>query len=214
MEWIRASMCPSGHAATRTVIPSDPHLDPTDDAVLIARSRSGDERAFATLVRRHQGVVERLVARMLGAGDEMEDVCQETFIRFHGALDQFRGDAAVGTYLSRIAMNLSLNSLRRRRWQLSRFLRHDVEPFALHEEPASDTGDPAVAGERHEALHAALGRLDPKHRAVVVLRMLENRSTQETAEVLGIPAGTVMSRLARALEKLQQDLRAHGMEAT
>lgn len=189
-------------------------MDPADDAELIARSRLGDERAFSALVRRHQLVVERLVARMLGAGDEMEDVCQETFVRFHGALDRFRGDAAVSTYLSRIAMNLSLNALRRRRWQLGRFLRHDVEPFGHLQELASDADNPAVARERHEALYAALNRLDLKHRAVVVLRMLENRSTQETAEVLDIPSGTVMSRLARAMSKLQQDLRAQGMEPT
>lgn len=190
------------------------HADPRSDDVLLAECRAGDERAFGALVRRYQERIERIVVRMLGNGDEAEDVAQETFIRLHRSLADFRGEAALATYLSRIAINLSLNALRRRRWQLGRFIRRDTEPGAREEEPVVESADLVVAEERRVALSAALGRLDDRHRAVVVLRLLEDYSTRETAEMLQIPEGTVMSRLTRALQKLQHDLRASGMEGS
>jgi len=154
-------------------------------------------------VRRHEGVVSATVIRMLGPGDEADDVGQETFVRFFNALRSFRGDAALQTYLVRIAMNLSLNALRRRRWQIARFLRHDSAPasaLALSE----PGGQAALEGaERTARVQEALASLDEKHRAVVVLRFFNELSTRETAELLGIPEGTVMSRLKRALEKLR-----------
>ncbi len=182
------------------------------DEDLLARCRASDEGAFAELVRRYQAPVERIVVRMLGAGDDADDVAQETFIRLHAAIDDFRGDAAVGTYVGRIAINLSLNALRRRRWQLGRFIRRDVVPAATIHEPAPDAPDRAVIAERRNALAGALGRLGDRHRAVVVLRYLEDYSTRETAEILQIPEGTVMSRLTRALQALRADLGASGME--
>lgn len=186
--------------------------DDSADADLVAAARGGDDLAFAALIRAHQNRVERITIRMLGAGDEAEDVAQDTFIRFYEALDKFRGDSAVGTYVSRIAMNLSLNALRRRRWQLRRFVRDDTvrsEVFAL---PAPETGDAAEISERRAVLERAVGALSDEHRAVVVCRLLEEFSTRETAELLRIPEGTVMSRLTRALEKLRVTLGHSGLE--
>lgn len=100
--------------------------DPRSDDELVAGCRAGDEAAFAALIRRYQPQVERIVVSMLGAGDDAEDAAQETFIRLHRSLEGFRGEAALGTWVSRIAINLSLNALRRRRWQLSRFVRRDL----------------------------------------------------------------------------------------
>lgn len=171
------------------------------DNELIERARAGDDAAFEALVRRHEPVVARTVIRMLGPGDDAEDVGQETFVRFYRSLDRFRGDAAVGTYLVRIAMNLSLNAFKRRKREGSRF---DDLPEA---DPFLRPDAAAEAGERVEAVHRALEELDGKHRAVVVLRMMEGRSTRETAEMLEIPEGTVMSRLQRALAKLGRKLR-------
>ena len=173
------------------------------DAELIARARGGDDDAFRSLVRRHEGVVSAIVIRMLGPGDEADDVGQETFVRFFNALGSFRGDAAVRTYLVRIAMNLSLNALRRRRWQMARFMRHDSAPASAVALPARG-GEAAVEdAERRGRVRQALAALDDKHRAVVVLRFFDERSTRETAQLLGIPEGTVMSRLKRALERLR-----------
>jgi RNA polymerase sigma-70 factor (ECF subfamily) len=208
MEWNPAIVCPTGDMAAPMT-----STDLRSDDELVAGSRAGDERAFAQLIRRYQARVERIVVRMLGPGDDAEDVAQETFIRLHRGLDGFRGESAIGTYVSRIAINLSLNALRRRRWQLRRFIRRDVEPEARRDEPMVEVTDTVVAEERSAALAAALDRLGDRHRAVVVLRLLEEYSTRETAEMLQIPEGTVMSRLTRALQKLQQDLRASGLEA-
>src|SRR3970040_2420094 len=98
-------------------------LDHSPDQELVGRSRGGDADAFRALVERYQGVVAGVVIRMLGHGDEADDVGQETFLRFYKALDTFRGEAAVKTYLTRIAMNLSLNALKRRRRLRQRLVR-------------------------------------------------------------------------------------------
>jgi RNA polymerase sigma-70 factor (ECF subfamily) len=173
---------------------------PPDD-VLVDRARRGDDTAFARLVDRYEAQVAAVVVGMLGEGPQAEDVGQETFIRFYRALDQFRGEASVGTYLTRIAINQALKASQRRQRWYHRFLRRDDAPPGS--EPTGDLSDDVDAAERREQVHAALQRLSAKHRAVVVLRMLEGYSTGETASMLDIPEGTVMSRLSRALDKLE-----------
>ena len=94
----------------------------SSDSALIVRARRGDARAFRTIVERYQEAVARTVIGMLGPGDEADDVGQETFIRLHGSLNRFRGDAGLKTYLTKIAMNLSLNALKRRKRQRGRLV--------------------------------------------------------------------------------------------
>lgn len=175
-----------------------------DDSSLLVRAREGDEEAFRCLVERYQGAVAATVIGMLGPGGEADDVGQEVFVRFYRALDRFRGDSSLKTYLTRIAINLSLNEIKRRRRWLDRFRSRDREP---EEAPLPE---PAVSGERElgsseiqAAVHAAIEQLAAEHRSVVVLRMIQGHSTRETAEILGLPQGTVMSRLSRAMKALQ-----------
>src|ERR1041384_4191020 len=99
--------------------------EPATDAELVNRARSGDDRAFAALVDRYERAVAATVIRMLGPGDAADDVGQETFIRFHRALGNFRGESSLKTYLVHIAMNLSLNALKRRRRSVLRFVSND-----------------------------------------------------------------------------------------
>lgn len=177
----------------------------SSDAELIARARAGDDGAFGTLVERYEGAVAATAIGMLGRGDDADDVGQETFIRFHRALDSFRGDSSLKTYLVHIAMNLSLNALRRRRRLFARFVSRDeteVDP------PAPDVGPEGEvdASELRAFVRAAVSRLNEKHRAVVVLRMFQDCSTRETARILGVPEGTVLSRLSRALKELESRL--------
>lgn len=178
---------------------------PRPDRVLIDRARAGDERAFRELVERHEARVAATVIGMLGPGDEAEDVGQETFIRLHRSLDRFRGDSSLGTYLTRIAINLSLTALKKRKRRLSRFLSQDDTRQVP--EASWDPRDEHERAEDVRRVRRAVARLAPNHRAVVVLRMIDGYSTRETSEILGIPAGTVMSRLARAMERLEQDLK-------
>ena len=174
-----------------------------DDDELVARARAGDHGAFRLLVLRYEPAVAATVVGMLGRGDDADDVGQETFIRFHAALDRFRGEASVKTYLQRIAVNLSLNALKRRRRFHVRFLSRDEPREAPLPEPSASLTGEMDAREAQAAVRAAIDRLAPKHRPVVVLRMIEGYSTRETAGILGVPEGTVLSRLARAMKQLE-----------
>lgn len=177
-------------------------IDHDIDADLVARARQGDDDAFRRLVDRHQAAVARTVVGMLGDGDDADDVGQEVFVRFHQALGSFRGESSVRTYLVRIAMSCALNALRSRRRRELRFVHDDA---ALE---AAAVEAPAVAGDTDTAarIRAALDALSEDHRAVVVLRLLEERSTRETAEILDVPEGTVLSRLSRAVRQLRVTL--------
>ncbi|MBC7841342.1 MAG: RNA polymerase sigma factor [Gemmatimonadaceae bacterium] len=178
-------------------------IESDDDAALVARARRGDDDACRRLVERHQAAVARTIFGMLGSGDDADDAGQDTFVRFFQSLDTFRGESSLRTYLVRIAMTTALNALRSTRRRELRFVSDDsaleqaVDPSAL----VVPTDDARATRIRH-----ALGALTPDHRAVVVLRLLEERSTRETAEILQIPDGTVLSRLSRAVLQLRTSL--------
>lgn len=169
------------------------------DQELLKASREGDVAAFGELVRRYESTIAATAIGMLGQCPEADDIGQETFIRFYNALKSFRGDSSIGTYITRIAMNLSLNEIRRRDRRRFLFKRIDTENET--EQPAVESG--AEHFEEKEIIRRALETLSPKFRAVVSLRLAEGYSTEETAQILGIPVGTVLSRLQRAQKKLQ-----------
>ncbi|MEL6673992.1 MAG: RNA polymerase sigma factor [Bacteroidota bacterium] len=168
------------------------------DQELISMVHSGKEEAFRTLVERYQGLVGATVIGMLGKGPEAEDVAQETFIRFFRSMKKFRGESGLGTYLTRIAINLSLNALKKRQRQ-QLFQGDPLEKMPDRMNPESR----AQHWDREELVQQALARISPEFRSVVVLRMLKGYSTRETAEILQLPQGTVLSRLARGMEKLR-----------
>lgn len=179
--------------------------DRDPDGDLLERARGGDQSAFRALVERYEPVVASTVIGMLGSGAEAEDVGQETFIRFYSALKEFREEATLKTYLTRIAINLSLNALKRRKRFLARHVDSDaingIEPYR-----GASPADWAEAQQMRDAVRSAIALLAPKQRAVVTLRLIDGYSTRETAEILGVPEGTVLSRLSRALEKLRPHL--------
>jgi len=182
-------------------------MAPTDDA-LLARARGGDERAFATIVDRYEQRVAVTVIGMLGPGVEAEETGQEVFVRLYRSLDRFRGEAALGTYLTRIAVNLSLTALNKRKRWYERFV--DLSPGQESAPPTEDALDRLERGQRDARVRKALDSLPEDQRAVVVLRWLDDLSTRETAEVLTIPEGTVMSRLSRAMDRLRRELGPDG----
>ncbi|NOZ62139.1 MAG: sigma-70 family RNA polymerase sigma factor [Calditrichaeota bacterium] len=169
------------------------------DAALLEKIRAGDEEAFREVVKKYEPRVAAIVIRMLGNSPEADDVGQETFIRFFNAANQFRGDASIATYLTRIAMNLSLNELKRKKRRSFFSLSHGDEEFDV---PYQDRS--GEISEAKELVEKALSKLEAKFRAVVVLRLIEGYSTTETSEILGLPTGTVLSRLARGQKKLKQ----------
>lgn len=181
-----------------------PAVEEADQADLAA-AREGNMAAFEAIVRRHEGLVAATVIGMLGSGPDADDAGQEVFIRLHGSLHSFRGDAKLGTYLTRIAINLCLDRLRARQRGLGRFLRLEQDEFG-DLEPSRNLEAELDARERARLVRRAVRGLRPSRRAVVVLRLLQGYSTLETAQLLGIPKGTVLSRLARAAEELRKVL--------
>ncbi len=137
---------------------------------------------------------------MLGPGQEVDDVVQDAFVRCYESLNKFRGTSAFGTYLHRIAINKSLDALRRRKRWRARFVDH--APATLPD--SSRPLDMQIEiSDRARLVHAAIAQLAPKYRAVVALRLVEGLSTDETAAALGIKYGTVLSRLSRGTQKLR-----------
>jgi RNA polymerase sigma-70 factor (ECF subfamily) len=187
----------------------------TDESAWILAARHGDREAFRLLVKAHESRVAATVTGMLGEGPDADDVGQEVFLRLHRALDGFRGEARLSTWLTRVAINLSLDHLRaRQRWH-QRFLGLETEDGPLRE-PALDGEALLDARERARLVRRAVRRLRPTWRAVVVLRHLQGLSTEETAAALGLPYGTVLSRLSRGLAVLRRDLQPllEGVPAT
>jgi RNA polymerase sigma-70 factor (ECF subfamily) len=168
------------------------------DTQLIQSTLEGNTHAFGLLVKRYESQVAGVVIGMLGPGPEAEDVGQETFIRFYKSLKRFRGDSGVGTYLTRIAINLSLNEIKRRKKRRGLF-EHE-ENITL--EYRTQNGYEQL--ELRQALQQAIQQLEPHHRSVVLLRLVQGYSTTETSKILNIPLGTVLSRLSRAQEKLKK----------
>jgi RNA polymerase sigma-70 factor (ECF subfamily) len=172
------------------------------DVHLVEMARTGDSKAFRVLVQRYERQVAGVVIGMLGRTVEADDVGQETFIRFFRALKDFRGDAALGTYLTRIAINLSLNELKKRKRNL-RNVALDEDHLEIRQLGTEEMQD---RRESKELVNKAIQALDPPFRSVIVLRMIEGYSSKETADILEIPLGTVLSRMKRAQEKLKLNL--------
>jgi RNA polymerase sigma-70 factor (ECF subfamily) len=186
-----------------------------DEERLLERLRRREEAAFNELVRAHQGQVYRLLLRMLGDPAEAEDVTQEVFVNVFKALDRFRGDSALATWIHRIAANLGKNRLK----YLARRARDAQRPLdeARHGHASTEAlapPDQQLEGRRTEQrVRDALAALDDDHRVLVVLRDLEHMSYEEIQEVTGLPIGTVKSRLHRARLSLQRAFAA-GREET
>jgi len=180
------------------------YLTGLSDNELIESARAGNKSAFSALVERYQRTVASTVIGMLGAGDDAEDVGQTVFIRFYKAMNDFRGEAQLSTYLTRIAINLSLNELKRQQRRNLLFFRTNDEK--QHYDIA-DKEDHQSEQDTKEIVNKALHELDPKFRSVAVLRLIQGYSTKETADILKLPVGTVLSRLARAQEKLKELLK-------
>lgn len=182
-----------------------------EDRVLVTRAKAGDRAAFATLLRRYERRVFHVANAMLRNADDAKDVCQEAFWKAHNALASFDGDAQFFTWMYRITVNLSIDYLRKRRGERVEF----DDARANGEDGAADpTGlSPRRLGfDPHQALEdvelrkhltAAIDKLSPAHRTVLVLREVEGLAYQEMADVVGCSIGTIMSRLFHARKNMQ-----------
>jgi RNA polymerase sigma factor (sigma-70 family) len=176
---------------------------PLSDEDLVERAREGDVGAYTELVRRHRTIAVR-TAYVIAGPSEAEDAAQEGFVKAYRALATFRRDAAFRPWLLRIVANEARN----RRRSATRW-----ERLALRDAARRPSGDAAPSPEAavlgaddRRALLAAVNGLREEDREVVALRYLLDLSEAETAEALGIPRGTVKSRLSRALARLRERL--------
>jgi RNA polymerase sigma-70 factor (ECF subfamily) len=158
-------------------------------------------QAFKSIVEKYEKRVAGIIISMVGPCPEADDIGQETFIRFYKSMDNFRGDSSLSTYLGRIAINQSLNFLKKRKNRTH--LEIDVEEVGkINSNEVSAIDDLADK----ELVQMALSQLELNFRSVITLRMIEGYSTKEAAEILNIPLGTVLSRLKRGQEKLREIL--------
>ncbi|MBN2709285.1 MAG: RNA polymerase sigma factor [Calditrichaceae bacterium] len=172
-----------------------------NEKALIRKVLNGDRNAFGKIVREYEPVVAATVYGMVGRCPEAEDIGQEVFIRFYNALGQFRGDSTIKTYLTRIAINLSLNELNRRKRRKQLFETSVSEKINDIKEPEETSWK-----EDKEIINKAMEMLDEKYKSVLILRLINGYSTREAAQILKLPEGTVLSRLSRAQEKLKSML--------
>ena len=185
-----------------------------DDGQLIERCQQGDRASFDALVQRHYALAYNVACRMLGDQDYAADATQAAFVRAYKAISRFRRDATFSTWLYRITTNVCLDHLRQheRRTQSLTLLGDDADTSLEEMDIPDDTGDPGLdieRGERQQTVREAICRLPPTHRSVLVLYDLQGCSYEQIAEVLGIPLGTVKSRLNRARHALKDELASH-----
>jgi RNA polymerase sigma-70 factor (ECF subfamily) len=178
--------------------------DVTKEKELVEASLNGDKNAFGEIVTRYQKMVARTVKGMLGDSVFAEDIGQEVFIKLYYSLSEFRGEAKLSTYIQKIAVNLTLNEIKRRKRFFSMFT-HKANT-EMHEFEIADH-DTEERKEASEIVNKALLAMEPKFRIIVTMRMLQGYSTKETAEILDLPVGTVLSRLSRAQEQLRNILK-------
>lgn len=166
---------------------------------LITRAQNGDREAYAELVRCNYASVIRVVYRICGDEHLAEDVAQETFLKAWQHLSSYQPRSSLKSWLYRIALNATMDKLRSE----ARLAYQDVDELDV---PDSKPGPEAIMErkERAAAVHIAIMSLPPASRSVLVLRELERLSYREIADTLDIPAGTVMSRLNYARDRLRE----------
>ncbi len=191
-----------------------PEIDPE----LLRRAQAGDEAAFGVIMRTHYDRTFRLVCAITHNETDARDICQEVWLTVWKQLGTFRGDARFTTWLHPIATRRALDHLRKRRRWFDRFLPFgagdDATPAAPEPSTTDNAGQLLEVSEDVARVRAALATLPPKHRAVLALRELENLSYEEIAQAVGVPVGTVMSRLHAARRLLAEKLKTNNQHET
>ncbi len=181
------------------------------DQALVVRAQRGDKRAFDVLVRKYQHKVTHLIARYLRDKNEVVDLAQETFIKTYLALPSFRGDSAFYTWLYRIAVNTVKNHLVSREGRFHAVsVDADEEAWEEHVAVLHDLATPEsllLRDELEGTVFRAIAKLPDELREAITLRELEGLSYEEIAQAMGCPVGTVRSRIFRAREAIDQEIR-------
>jgi len=197
-------------------------VDLEEEKTLVHRMKNGDDKAFSVLVRHYQNKIYSLVFRMLADAEEAEDLAQDIFITLYTSIDTFREESRLSTWLYRIAVNLCRNRIkylsRRRKSRApsleergDRGIPQDAFPGSPVLVSRLPRPDRLAEGRQMEAIiQEALAALDPEQRELIVLRDIQGMSYSEMERIVGLPLGTIKSRLHRARmslkDKVSKDL--------
>jgi RNA polymerase sigma-70 factor (ECF subfamily) len=182
------------------------------DHELIEAAKRGDEAAYAEVIARYKNPITNFLYRYLNDYEEAVDLAQETFVRVYFALDRYHTNYAFSTYIYRIAANLAISELRKRKRRsvlsLTGLFQTDdgreAEFQPPDHRPLADSN--VIDAERDRVIAKAIASLPPKYRLPVVLRDVEGRSYDEVAEILQLGLGTTKSRISRARGMLREKL--------
>ena len=190
--------------------------DPTSDHALLEATRIGDEDAFAELVGRYRNPITNFIYRMTNDYDGAVDLAQETFVRVYRAAERYQTTYAFSTYIYRIATNLAISELRKRKRRkvvsLTGFFqsRDGGEPREFNPPDMKPLADAElVDAERRCAVQRAISTLPEKYRAPLVLRDVEGKSYEDISRILETSEGTIKSRISRARGFLREKMTAY-----
>jgi RNA polymerase sigma-70 factor (ECF subfamily) len=180
------------------------------DLKLVERSKEGDLAAFEELVRMYQKQIYNLGYRMMGNEEDASDITQEAFLKAYKSIKKFNAKSSFGTWIYRIAVNVCIDELRKRKKAKLYPIVHNDDLDEKGHKLVVDTNDlPEERMEKRETrkkVRQAINRLPEDHRAVIVLRDIQERSYQEIADILGLNIGTVKSRINRARSSLKEEI--------
>lgn len=177
-------------------------LREADDRTLVHAFLAGQREAFDVIVERHRRHVYQLCYRFLGNHEDASDLTQDVFVRAFKGLRNFKGDAALGTWLYRVGVNTCLNRIALKQPRLE-----TIEPEQHVDQRHPDAHELVAREERAVVVRRAIARLPPKQRATLVLRIYQEMSHEEIAAVLGSSEGAVKANFFHALGKLKRVLR-------
>jgi RNA polymerase sigma-70 factor (ECF subfamily) len=190
--------------------------DPTSDHALLEATRIGDEDAFAELVGRYRNPITNYIYRMTNDYDGAVDLAQETFVRVYRAAERYQTTYAFSTYIYRIATNLAISELRKRKRRklvsLTGFFqsRDGAEAQEFNPPDSRPLADTVlVDAERRNAVKRAISTLPEKYRAPLILRDVEGKSYEDISRILETSEGTVKSRISRARGFLREKMTAY-----
>ncbi len=187
-------------------------VEGVSDHTLIEQTKKGDEAAFAEIVSRYRNPLTNYLFRMLNDYEEAVDLAQETFVRVYFAIERYHTDYAFSTYIYRIATNLAISEIRRRKrrrlMSLTGFFQYEGEESDFHppdKKPLPDAD--MLEDEQKTVIAKAIATLPDKYRAPIVLRDIEGRTYEEIAVIMQLGLGTTKSRISRARGLLKEKLK-------
>lgn len=173
------------------------------DHDLVARSRTGDQRAFGALIDRYKARIYHTTLRILGNREDAEEAAQDTFVRAYRGLENFREDATFSTWIYRICVNTCLNKLASRK----RFKAQDIDRTPIEELPYAESPEADFADEDlHSRVLLTMAKLPAQYRTVLVLYHIQHLAYQEIAEIMQMPMGSVKTHLFRARAMLREQV--------